>query len=112
MELRLATLPAFERIPGLTHGFEQRLGPAGGEDRDRGRARVTASLAPRGRLLLLHQVHGTAVQRAPWEGRPEGDAAVTDEPGLLLGIETADCLPVLLVDPTRRAVAAAHAGWR
>jgi YfiH family protein len=49
---------------------------------------------------------------APWEGRPEGDAAVASAPGLILGIETADCLPVLLVDPRRRAVAAVHAGWR
>jgi YfiH family protein len=37
---------------------------------------------------------------------------VAERPGLILGIETADCLPVLLVDPRRRAVAAAHAGWR
>src|SRR5262249_30133813 len=44
--------------------------------------------------------------------RPEGDAGVATEAGLLLGIETADCLPVLLVDPHRRHVAAVHAGWR
>jgi purine-nucleoside/S-methyl-5'-thioadenosine phosphorylase / adenosine deaminase len=57
-------------------------------------------------------VHGAEVKAAPWEGRPSADAAVADQPGLLLGIETADCLPVLVVDPRRRAVAAAHAGWR
>jgi YfiH family protein len=62
--------------------------------------------------LLLKQVHGAAVQAAPWTGTPEGDAATADRPGLLLGIETADCLPILLVDPGRRRVAAAHAGWR
>ena len=112
MDLRVATVPALERVSGLIHGFEQRSGPAGWEDRDQGRRRVEASLAPRGRLLLLQQVHSTAVQRAPWEGRPEADAATADQPGLLLGIETADCLPVLLIDPQRRAVAAAHAGWR
>jgi polyphenol oxidase len=112
MELRVATVAALERVPGLIHGFEQRQGPAGWEERDQSRSRVAASLAPRGRLLLLQQVHGTAVQRAPWDGRPVGDAAIADQPGLLLGIETADCLPVLLVDPQRRAVAAAHAGWR
>jgi YfiH family protein len=65
-----------------------------------------------GRLLLLRQVHGCAVHAAPWEGHPEGDAATADRAGLLLGIETADCLPVLLVDPRRHVVAAAHAGWR
>jgi hypothetical protein len=57
-------------------------------------------------------VHGALVHAAPWEGRPEGDASVAAAAGLLLGIETADCLPVLIVDPRRRAVAAAHAGWR
>jgi hypothetical protein len=49
---------------------------------------------------------------APFDGCPEADAAAGAGPGILLGIETADCIPVLLVDPVRRAVAAAHAGWR
>ena len=52
-----------------------------------------------GRLLLLRQVHGAAVATAPWQEPPEADAAVAVSPGLLLGIQTADCLPVLLVDP-------------
>jgi YfiH family protein len=94
------------------HGFEQRLGPDGWEEREEGRRRVSTALAGAGRLLLLRQVHGASLHEAPWEGRPEGDAAVARAPGWLLGIETADCLPVLLVDPRRRAVAAAHAGWR
>jgi YfiH family protein len=42
----------------------------------------------------------------------KGDGLMTDEPGLLLGIQTADCIPVLLADRKRRAVAAFHAGWR
>ena len=37
---------------------------------------------------------------------------MTAEPGLLLGIQTADCIPVLVADRKRRAVAAFHAGWR
>ena len=41
-----------------------------------------------------------------------GDASFTKAPGLLLGVQTADCAPILLVDPKRRAVAAIHAGWR
>jgi len=110
--LRVAAVPALFDLPGLVHGFEQRLGPAGWEERAAGRARVAAALADRGRLHLLKQVHGTAVLAAPWEGRPEADAATADQPGIILGIETADCLPVLLVDPVRRRVAAAHAGWR
>ena len=110
--LRAARVAAFEEVPGLVHGFEQRLGPAGWEERDDTRRRVASRLARSGRLLLLQQVHGARVRRAPWTGRPEADAAVAEAPGLLLGIETADCLPVLVVDPVRHAVAAAHAGWR
>lgn len=110
--LRAARVAALEEVRGLVHGFEQRLGPAGWEERDQTRRRVAAALQPLGRLLLLKQVHGASVRRAPWTGRPEADAAVAEAPGLLLGIETADCLPVLVLDPVRRAVAAAHAGWR
>ena len=129
--LRAARLDALGRVPGLVHGFEQPLRIEGGSggagqppqlDSERGfisrerqdatRARVASALQPFGRLLLLKQVHGTAVRGAPWSGHPEGDAAVAEQPGLILGIETADCLPVLVVDPVRRAVAAAHAGWR
>jgi polyphenol oxidase len=109
--LRAAQVPAWSAIPGLVHGFERRLGPAA-ETREQTRARVRGALAPRGRLHLLKQVHGAVLHRAPWDGLPEGDASLAQEPGHILGIETADCLPVLLVDPRRRVVAAAHAGWR
>jgi YfiH family protein len=105
-------VPAFEEVRGLVHGFEQRRGPVGGEERDETRLRVATALEPSGQLFLLKQVHGARVLRAPWKGWPEADAAVAEARGNLLGIETADCLPVLIVDPVRRAVAAAHAGWR
>lgn len=110
--LQVVTVPALAEISGLSHGFERRASPAGPESRDETRARVTAALSPIGRLRLLRQVHGTNVCHAPWDGTPEGDAGVATQAGELLGIETADCLPVLIVDPVRRAVAAAHAGWR
>lgn len=110
--MNAAQLSALAAIPGLAHGFERRAGPAGHEDRDSSRRRMAAGLAAEGRLFLMKQVHGAQVRQAPWDGRPEGDAALASEPGLLLGIETADCLPLLLVDPVRRVVAAAHAGWR
>ena len=41
-----------------------------------------------------------------------GDGLVTDMPGLVVAIQTADCLPIVLVDPKRRAVGVFHAGWR
>jgi YfiH family protein len=110
--LRAATVPALDAVSGLVHGFEQRLGPPGWETREGSRRRLSSALEPSGRLLLLRQVHGDTIHRAPWDGLPEGDAGIADRAGLILGIETADCLPVLLVDPRRRLVAAAHAGWR
>lgn len=110
--LRTARVPALETVAGLEHGFERRSAGPGAESREATRARVASALAERGELLLLRQVHGTAVHRAPWSGHPEGDAATVDAPGLLVGIETADCLPLLLVDPEARVAAAAHAGWR
>jgi YfiH family protein len=112
MGLRLATVPQLSALPGLVHGFERRWGPTAREARDETVSRVRVALADTGRLLLMRQVHGTVVLHAPWDGAPEADAAVAEEPGLALGVATADCLPVLLVDPARGAVAAAHAGWR
>jgi hypothetical protein len=110
--VRAVTVPALEAIDGLVHGFERRLASAGTETREAGRHRLQDALAASGRLLFLRQVHGSAVALAPWDCPPEADAALAERPGLLLGIEAADCLPVLLVDPRRRVVAAAHAGWR
>lgn len=68
----------------------------------------------------LKQVHGAAVVRfgaSPTPsgvgvGLPEADASVTDEPGVVLAILTADCLPVLFCADDGSEVAAAHAGWR
>jgi YfiH family protein len=112
VELKIATLPVFSAVPGLVHGFEQRSLPAGAETAHETRSRVARALADRGRLLLMKQVHGARVVEAPWEASPEADAALALSPRLLLGVQTADCLPVLFVDPRRRAAAVAHAGWR
>lgn len=64
----------------------------------------------------LRQVHGSTVHRAragdPEGVEPEADAAVTDAPGVVLAILTADCLPVVVSDDAGREVAVAHAGWR
>ncbi len=110
--LRVVSVPSLSLVAGLVHGFEQRSSPAGHESREATRSRVSSALAAHGPLLFLRQVHGATVVEAPWRGTPEADAGVATAAGLLLGIETADCLPVLLVDPVRGAVAAVHAGWR
>ena len=48
----------------------------------------------------------------PHSERPHADALVSDQPGLLLGVVTADCAPILLADREAGVVGAAHAGWR
>jgi YfiH family protein len=64
-------------------------------------------------LTLVTQVHGTRLVSAPLT-RPaeEADALYTTEPGVAVGVRTADCVPILLADSRGRAVAAIHAGWR
>lgn len=68
-------------------------------------------------VIQGHQVHGSrvAVVDRPGMTREElegYDAFVTNLPGIAIGVRTADCVPVLLHDPVRRAVAAVHAGWK
>jgi len=65
-------------------------------------------------LVTLKQFHSDIVQffDTPPAHPCSGDAAATNRPGLLLGVQTADCVPILLVDPEKRAVSAVHAGWR
>ncbi len=81
------------------------------------RARAARSLAfsPE-RLAGAYQVHGAevAVVDEPWPeaARPRADALVTRRPGVLLGVVTADCAPVLFLDAEARVAGAAHAGWR
>lgn len=68
----------------------------------------------RWKLVTLRQIHSDiihSVDSAPTEGLA-GDGLITAAPGLLLGIQTADCLPIVIVDPKRRAIGVFHAGWR
>lgn len=70
--------------------------------------------------MRVRQVHGNAVRvlargRVPGragEQRPDGDAVVSNQAGLVLAVMVADCVPILIVDPIRGAAAAVHAGWR
>lgn len=74
------------------------------------------AIIPGAPIASVYQIHSpTAVivtAAASYAERPQADALATDRPGLLLGIVTADCAPVLLADAEAGVVAAAHAGWR
>lgn len=63
--------------------------------------------------ITLRQVHsGTVVNANDIRGPQEGDALIADCKGQSIGVRTADCVPILLLDPRQRAIAAVHAGWR
>ena len=121
-----AALPAphgfFTRAGGVSAGRFASLNCSlsGRDDADavrenRRRAADALNLPP-GALVGLTQVHGIAVAtvESPWPeaARPEADAMVTNRPGVLLGIVTGDCAPVLFADAEAGVIGAAHAGWR
>lgn len=128
MTLTLLTAPT---LAGVPHGF---LGRTGGVSTGRyaslniglstddepsavhtNRNRAVAAVAPGCQLVTVSQVHGRVVvtAQAPWPGTtPQADALVTNRRGLMLGISTADCAPVLLADPVNGVIGAAHAGWK
>jgi len=73
-------------------------------------------VAPGIEPVLLKQVHSARVVEAagpfPETARPEADGVVSNTPGTMLAIVTADCAPVLFADPHAGVIGAAHAGWR
>jgi len=93
---RVSELDSFD---WLVHGFGTRLSD------------IPALFA---NLATLKQIHSATC--VPAAGRPgvlgEGDALLENSPGSVVAVSTADCIPMLLVDERRRAVAAVHAGWR
>lgn len=135
-------VPSWNSIPWLWHGFATRrggvsrvysAGPFGelnlGFTPDDDRAHVLKNRALLAEaitgssstsLITLRQIHSNVVvlssasaNSAPVDSDPcEGDGLITAQPGVLLAIQTADCIPVLVADRRRRVVAAFHAGWR
>ena len=93
---RVEPLEAFD---WLVHGFGTRW---------------SSSFGSCGNLATVHQIHSDIVVDAGGRSGSlgDGDALIDNTPGRLIGVKTADCIPVLIVDPHRRAVAAVHAGWR
>ncbi|WP_240616833.1 peptidoglycan editing factor PgeF [Sphingorhabdus sp. YGSMI21] len=127
--LDITTSPLLE---GAKHGFLGRAGDVSegiyaglniglGSDDDRetimeNRRRATEGVLPGSELVTVHQIHSAEVMTVtgplPLDQRPQADAMVTDRPNLLLGILTADCVPVLFHDPEVKIIGAAHAGWK
>jgi len=79
------------------------------------RRRAADAVLPGAKLARVYQIHSAdvVIADAPALGDdpPQADALATDRPGLLLGIVTADCVPVLFADSEAGVVGAAHAGW-
>jgi len=130
----LASIQAenLQELPNIRHGFFTRQGGVSGglfasldcgfSGRDaaqvnENRRRVAVHLGAKPEnLLSCYQIHSPDVVTvtAVWtpDNRPEADAMVTKEKGIALGILTADCAPVLFVDPKAGVIGATHAGWR
>jgi YfiH family protein len=93
----MITAPNLEEFDWLVHGFGLRHSP------------------PPGGVTTAKQIHSDIVLDAA--GRRgqivgEGDALISNQPGVVVGVKTADCVPILLVDASTRTVASVHAGWR
>ncbi|WP_173931969.1 peptidoglycan editing factor PgeF [Chelativorans sp. Marseille-P2723] len=111
----------FTRAAGVSEGIYHSLnvGLGSGDHPEKvheNRRRVAARMGgdPH-RLITVHQCHSAdaIVVETPFRGSPpRADAMVTASPGLVLGVLTADCGPVLLADDNARVIGAAHAGWK
>src|SRR5262245_8185000 len=131
--VQILELAPFKNLPWLVHGFSTRAG--GNSVLDSGERTLNLGFmdwdtreaveairqafrsalgATAFRRLPLKQFHSAVIQCfSSARSEPcKGDASLTSAPGLLLAVQTADCVPILLVDPKKRAVAAIHAGWR
>jgi len=100
------SVPFLENIPFILHGFGSRY--------------FNEQLPPKNiqsknlKYVFLDQIHSDIIHAVSElsDKNLKGDALLTDYPGILLGVRTADCLPVLLVDKKKKVVAAIHCGWR
>ena len=100
-------------VSGLNVGFGAGDDPAAVAEN---RRRASAAVLPGAPLVGVHQIHSSecVVVEQLWGDarRPIADALVTRMPGVVLGVVTADCAPVLLADREAGVIGAAHAGWR
>jgi polyphenol oxidase len=133
-KLNILRATNLSKLPWLVHGFSTRLSGSSrayggralnlGFTPDDSKAAVERNRAAFSRevttsrdlwpLVTLRQVHSDTIHfvEASTKSQLLGDGIITSTPALLLAIQTADCLPIILVDPKRRAVGVFHAGWR
>jgi len=131
-DLQIVELREMLKLDWIVHGFSTRPGgesllggkPAlnlGFTDWDErasvaaNRAKFAAAVgAEQMPLVTLRQIHSDVIHvpAAPQAETPKADALATRTPGILLGVQSADCVPILLADTRQRVVAAIHAGWR
>lgn len=134
--IQILTAASLASFPWLVHGFSTRVGgfsaAYGGNALNLGftkhdsRAAVERNRAAFLRevgagagkrvwpIVTLRQIHSDIIHcvSEPSSALLAGDGLITSTPGILLAVQTADCLPVILVDAKRRVVGAFHAGWR
>ncbi len=121
-DVPLVTVAALNRMDTIRHAFTTRangLGARRGKTRsvDDWKTVADAFGISIERVVTVNQVHGENIVKVGALNYRDirsvhADALITKEPGIAVGVETADCVPVLLFDPIKPAVAAVHAGWR
>ncbi len=110
----------FTRNGGVSDGIYASLNCGYGSGDDIGRVtenRRRAAEAMGGtELCTVHQTHSAdcIIVEKPWDYKnaPQADALATNQPGIILGVLTADCLPILFCDPKNGVIGAAHSGWK
>jgi polyphenol oxidase len=132
LNLQILQAPALTNLPWLLHGFSTKPGGISDLNGEKllnlsftdwdtrenvleNRRRFQSALGAGDlQLIPLKQIHSDVIHLInAVPGEPcKGDASITNRPGFLLAVQTADCVPILLVDPKKRAIAAIHAGWR
>jgi hypothetical protein len=130
--LQILQLRPFRELPWLVHGFSTRPGGVSllegqpvlnlgyvewdtHENVAKNRRLLQAALGAESFALAPHkQMHSDMIHlfSVALARACKGDGSVTNRAGVLLAVQTADCVPILLVDPKKRAVAAIHAGWK
>lgn len=134
--LKYTKSPLYKNIKGLCHGFFNRNGgfspgnfsslnisfDVGDEEYNVAKnRRLILNEFSMEKMVTVNQVHGfdfyipgplDGVYGERFKGKKDADIIITDNPGQLLLIKTADCQPVLIVDPDKRICAAVHSGWK